>query len=105
MVQSLRDKVIVGGFVDRDGKDMAYLQASCHPVETVLAKEILTILYHVKPIYWDIELQDDCIKIWCGLDPTYGYQMRRKELKKGYSNIRKRGQELIERIEAKAWQH
>ena len=105
MVQSITDKVIVAGFTETDrNKNLAYLQATCHPTEAVLAKEILKILYRVKPVSWDIEIQDDEIKIWCGLHPTYGYKMSRVDLTKGYRNIRLRGQELVARIEANACQ-
>ena len=104
MTQSNSDKIKIAGWADDGGKNHALLQATCGPADEILAKNILMTLYRVKPIQWDVEFQDDVIAFWCGLHPTYGYRLRFTELNKGLSVIRKRGQELVDRIEGGACQ-
>lgn len=99
--QSVTDKIKIAGWAD-SGKKHAMLQATCHRAEETLAKAILQTLYTAFPTHWDVEFQNDSIAFWCGLHPTYGYRLRYADLNKGLSIIRRKGLELVERIQAGA---
>jgi hypothetical protein len=77
------------------------LQATFHPSDEQMAKGILMQLHAAdRARSWSLNIQSGGIQFWCDLSETYGYQMSQLELSKGYSNIKRRGQELIARIQA-----
>lgn len=93
-VQSVTDKKEIVGIVDG-----VALSATMHPTDENLAKALLMQLHKADMRRtWTLEIQCDSIAFWCDLHPTYGYRMSSKELNKGFSVIRRRGIELIERI-------
>ena len=79
------------------------LSASFVPCDETFVKALLYTLHQAEPQRgWDIEMQDDSIRVWCDLHPTFGFQMRRMDLNKGFRNIGVKGQELVARIKANA---
>ena len=99
MNQSITDKVKIEGW-GGEGPNKVMLSAVCHPAESTLAREILYTLYQAYPTFWDVEFQDDTINFWCGLHQTFGCRIRYKDLNKGLSIFKKKGRELVERIQA-----
>ena len=96
-VQTSMEKVTISGD-SSDGNAM--LTATCHKCEINLAKQVLMTLYQGYPTSWHVEFQDSTMVMWSGLHQSYGYRMSIKEFGKGLHVVKKRGQELVERIKA-----
>ena len=96
-VQSCTEKRTVCGHAPGYG---GLLTADCHPNEINFAKQILLALAQAYETSWHVEFQDDRLAFWCGLHETYGYRMGWHDVGKGMHVVKKRGQELVERIKA-----
>jgi hypothetical protein len=74
MIQGMRDKVSIAGFV-RDGNRNTFLSADAPTVEMNTAKEILRKLYESAPgTGWHVDIQSEVVTIHCNLHDTYAYR-------------------------------